>query len=152
MPGRSVSVGVQAQRQPPHLAAAIGALASDQVARRRVDRDNSVQPAQDRVLRLPEPHGEGDRPHQRGLRVGQHDRSAQLDQRRVGVERLADRIHQVDPRPEVLVDGRAGHTGAFRHLLHGRFVEPLLAQQLPHRRHDPLARVLRPGGAAAAAI
>ena len=51
-------------------------------------------------------------------------------------ERVADRIDEVEPGSEVLVERRAGHAGAIGDLLDRALVVGALDQQLPHRSHD----------------
>jgi hypothetical protein len=91
--------------------AAVGALAVDQALGSRVDRGYAVDLAQHGVLRCPKADAVGDRAIECTLGVGIGDQLAQLAERRVLAERLADRVDQVEPRAEVLIEGRTRDAG-----------------------------------------
>lgn len=58
-------------------------------------------------------------------------------------DRVADRVDQAEPRAEVLVERRPGHTGTIGDLLDGGRVERPVLEQLAHGLEDPSARRLR---------
>ena len=115
------------------FAASVGALAVDEVLRGRVDRGDAVELAQYRVLGRPEADAVGDRLVERRLGVWEFDDLSELEQRRVRVECLADRVDELEPRAEVLVERRARDTGPVGDLLDGRGVERPFGEQLAYR-------------------
>ena len=106
---------------------------------RRVDRGNPVELSEDSVLRCPEANAARHRAVECDFRVGIDDELAQLAERRVLGERLADRVDQVQARAEVLVERRARDAGAVGHLLHRRPVEGPISEQVSDGRLDPRA-------------
>jgi hypothetical protein len=138
--------------EPRHLAAAVGALAVDERLRSRVDRDDAVELAEDRVLRGPEPHGACDRLGECGVGVRELDDPPDRQEGGVLVEALADRVDELQARAEVLVERRPGDPRAVGDLLDGRLVEGPLRHELGDGRRDLPARLVALCGAAAGAV
>src|SRR5207248_10697098 len=150
---RSQSAGAaEIADEPCELAAPVAALAVDQALGGWIDRRDAVDLAQHRVLRCPEADRVRDRLIERNLWIRIDDEVAQLAQRRVLAEGLADRVDQVEARAEMLVERRAGDPGALRHLLHRRLVEGSFGEEVANGGGDPCACRLGPPGASAAAV
>ena len=137
---------MEVARKPFELAAPVGALAVDEILRRRVDRGDAVQLAQHSILRRPEADAVGDRLVERRVGVGKLDDVPDLEQRRVRVERLADRVDELEPRTEVLVERCARDSGSIRDELDRGGVERPFGEQLAHGALDSLAGRLRAAG------
>ena len=80
-----------------HLAAAVAPLALDERAGRGVDRLDPVELREHAVLGGPEADRQRDRAGERLVGIREADGLAQVAQRRVDGERVADRVDQVEP-------------------------------------------------------
>ena len=134
------SRAVQVANESYELAAAVGALAVDEIPGGRIDGGDTVELSKDRVFGGPEADAVGDRLGERCDGIRTIDDRSQLDERGILGKGLADRIHELEPGAEVLVERRPRHARPLGDLLHGRVVEPALGEQLSDCRLDLLAR------------